>query len=74
MFLHQEEQNLLRYIFLAYIGKESDNKFNLHFRQPLQGQLSKYTNMVKGWQYRHFVLEPTVGRLSYYEVIVWLER
>ena len=37
-------------------------------RQPLEGQLYKYTNVMKGWQYRWFVLEPNKGRLDYYEV------
>jgi len=38
------------------------------YRQPLEGQLYKYTNVMKGWQYRWFVLNPDVGRLEYYEV------
>ena len=29
-------------------------------------QLSKFTNVVKGWQYRWFVLEPEAGRLEYH--------
>ncbi|XP_037527302.1 oxysterol-binding protein-related protein 11 isoform X2 [Rhipicephalus sanguineus] len=35
-------------------------------RQPLEGQLYKYTNVVKGWQYRWFVLNPDIGMLEYY--------
>ena len=31
-----------------------------------EGQLSKFTNVVKGWQYRWFVLEPEAGRLEYH--------
>jgi len=31
-----------------------------------EGQLNKFTNVVKGWQYRWFVLEPTTGMLEYY--------
>ena len=38
------------------------------YRQPLEGLLYKYTNVMKGWQYRWFVLNPDVGRLEYYEV------
>ena len=26
-----------------------------------EGQLNKFTNVVKGWQYRWFVLEPAAG-------------
>ena len=29
-------------------------------------QLSKFTKVVKGWQYRWFVLEPEAGRLEYH--------
>ena len=34
----------------------------------MEGPLSKWTNVVKGWQYRWFVLDETVGLLSYYTV------
>lgn len=34
--------------------------------QILEGQLLKYTNVVKGWQYRWFVLTPECGTLSYF--------
>ena len=30
------------------------------------GQLNKFTNVVKGWQYRWFVLTPETGNLEYY--------
>lgn len=36
-------------------------------RQPLEGQLFKYTNVMKGWQYRWFVLNPDLGKLEYFE-------
>jgi len=36
--------------------------------KPLRGLLSKYTNVVKGWQYRWFVLYPDQGTVEYYEV------
>ncbi|XP_052243757.1 oxysterol-binding protein-related protein 9-like isoform X2 [Dreissena polymorpha] len=32
----------------------------------MEGPLSKWTNVVKGWQYRWFVLDDTAGLLSYY--------
>ncbi|KAL8581466.1 Oxysterol-binding protein-related protein 9 [Nucella lapillus] len=32
----------------------------------MEGPLSKWTNVVKGWQYRWFVLDSTSGILSYY--------
>nr|CAD7570610.1 unnamed protein product [Timema californicum] len=34
--------------------------------QLFEGQLFKYTNVMKGWQYRWFVLVPEAGVLSYY--------
>ncbi|XP_037071659.1 oxysterol-binding protein-related protein 11-like [Pollicipes pollicipes] len=37
-------------------------------KQVLEGQLSKYTNVMKGWQYRWFVLNPESGTLSYFMV------
>lgn len=36
--------------------------------QRFSGQLSKYTNVVKGWQYRWFLLDPHTGMLHYYLV------
>ncbi|KAF2349104.1 PH domain-like [Trinorchestia longiramus] len=35
-------------------------------RQPHQGHLVKFTNVVKGWQTRWFVLNPELGTLHYY--------
>uniref|UniRef100_A0A2M4BZH5 Putative oxysterol binding protein n=1 Tax=Anopheles marajoara TaxID=58244 RepID=A0A2M4BZH5_9DIPT len=35
-------------------------------RQQLSGQLYKYTNVVKGWQYRWFSVDAQEGLLSYY--------
>ncbi|ESO12249.1 hypothetical protein HELRODRAFT_105256 [Helobdella robusta] len=32
----------------------------------MEGPLSKWTNLMKGWQYRWFVLDDNVGLLSYY--------
>ncbi|XP_071795952.1 oxysterol-binding protein-related protein 11-like isoform X2 [Asterias amurensis] len=36
------------------------------FSHPMQGTLNKYTNVVKGWQNRWFVLDPQKGSLEYY--------
>ncbi|KAG9355693.1 hypothetical protein JZ751_000531, partial [Albula glossodonta] len=32
----------------------------------LEGVLSKYTNLLQGWQYRYFVLDPELGQLQYF--------
>ncbi|CAG0897205.1 unnamed protein product [Darwinula stevensoni] len=45
---------------------EMPNSTGPEMRQPLQGQLLKFTNVVKGWQYRHFILDPERGILEYY--------
>ncbi|XP_065349260.1 oxysterol-binding protein-related protein 11-like [Cloeon dipterum] len=37
-------------------------------RQQFRGQLYKYTNVVKGWQYRWFILDPERGILDYYVI------
>ena len=34
----------------------------------MEGPLSKWTNVVKGWQYRWFMLDDNAGLLSYYTV------
>lgn len=34
----------------------------------VEGPLSKWTNVMKGWQYRWFVLDYNAGLLSYYTV------
>jgi len=34
----------------------------------MEGTLSKWTNVVKGWQYRWCVLDDISGTLSYYTV------
>ena len=34
----------------------------------LEGPLTKWTNVVQGWQYRWFVLDDHSGLLSYYTV------
>ena len=32
----------------------------------MEGALSKWTNVMKGWQYRWFVLDDSAGIFSYY--------
>ena len=34
----------------------------------MEGPLTKWTNVVQGWQYRWFVLDDHTGLLSYYTV------
>ncbi|XP_030644889.1 oxysterol-binding protein-related protein 10 [Chanos chanos] len=35
-------------------------------KPQLEGVLSKYTNLIQGWQNRYFVLDPDLGHLQYY--------
>lgn len=37
-------------------------------KRVMEGPLSKWTNVVNGWQYRWFVLDQNAGLLSYYTV------
>ncbi|XP_045601770.1 oxysterol-binding protein-related protein 11 isoform X2 [Procambarus clarkii] len=43
-----------------------EGEMDEHLRQPYEGQLIKFTNVVKGWQARWFILNPEVGTLEYY--------
>lgn len=43
-------------------AENMDNSFTM------EGPLSKWTNLVNGWQYRWFVLDISLGVLSYYTV------
>uniref|UniRef100_A0A8B9GYJ2 Oxysterol-binding protein n=1 Tax=Astyanax mexicanus TaxID=7994 RepID=A0A8B9GYJ2_ASTMX len=40
----------------------------------MEGPLSKWTNLMKGWQYRWFVLDYNAGLLSYYTVSTVCQR
>ncbi|XP_029977109.1 oxysterol-binding protein-related protein 10 isoform X1 [Salarias fasciatus] len=35
-------------------------------KRQLEGVLSKYTNLIQGWQNRYFVLDPELGQLQYF--------
>lgn len=39
---------------------------NVQTRHPYEGLLHKYTNAMKGWQYRWFILSPETGELHYF--------
>ncbi|CAH1785496.1 unnamed protein product [Owenia fusiformis] len=51
----------------SYLDEDFESQESEKMRQPLEGQLSKYTNVMKGWQYRFFVLDPMSGLLEYFE-------
>ncbi|CAG2055263.1 unnamed protein product [Timema podura] len=46
-------------------------KFNM---AVMEGSLSKWTNVMKGWQYRYFVLDDNAGLLSYYTDLCYTSR
>ncbi|XP_064477271.1 oxysterol-binding protein-related protein 11-like isoform X2 [Ornithodoros turicata] len=62
--LSEEEKTQLMSVMIK--AKELDAQEENKMRQPLEGQLFKYTNVVKGWQYRWFVLNPDMGTFEYY--------
>ena len=39
---------------------------SIQSRYPYEGLLYKYTNAMKGWQYRWFILSPETGELHYF--------
>jgi len=41
---------------------------NLKLGHHYEGQLNKYTNVMKGWQFRWFVINPDHGTLDYHVV------
>ena len=65
---------------LYLINEHGDLSFSLCtccfcYRKPTEGQLSKWTNLMKGWQFRWFTLDPDSGLLEYYVVRIidqWL--
>ncbi|XP_076641611.1 oxysterol-binding protein-related protein 9 [Halictus rubicundus] len=46
-----------------YVAGSSDQQITM---STMEGSLSKWTNVVNGWQYRWFVLDDNAGLLSYY--------
>ncbi|XP_078661676.1 oxysterol-binding protein-related protein 11-like isoform X3 [Branchiostoma floridae x Branchiostoma belcheri] len=62
-FNEAERQQLLAVMARA---KELELSEQEGLKRPFEGQLSKYTNVMKGWQYRWFVLDPNSGVLDYY--------
>lgn len=64
--LTEEEKNKLESVMKKAMKFEEEEANRL--RQPVEGQLYKYTNVVKGWQYRWFILTPDSGMLEYYMV------
>ncbi|KAM4538761.1 oxysterol-binding protein-related protein 10 isoform 2-T2 [Odontesthes bonariensis] len=50
-------------------GSVQGNSMNLQQqgrKRQLEGVLSKYTNLIQGWQNRYFVLDPELGQLQYF--------
>ncbi|XP_077599897.1 oxysterol-binding protein-related protein 10 [Stigmatopora nigra] len=50
----------------AFFGNIASSPQQLGRRRQLEGVLSKYTNLIQGWQNRYFVLDPDSGLLLYY--------
>ena len=50
------------------LGTHPAHSNNTISKRFMEGPLSKWTNVVNGWQYRWFVLDQGAGLLSYYTV------
>ncbi|XP_061122863.1 oxysterol-binding protein-related protein 10 [Syngnathus typhle] len=48
----------------AFLGNSTSSQQGR--KRQLEGVLSKYTNLIQGWQNRYFVLDPDLGSLLYY--------
>jgi hypothetical protein len=65
--LTEEERAAVRNVMARAQEVEQQEQRRLdRLRQPLEGQLHKWTNVVKGWQSRWFYLDPTSSVLYYY--------
>ncbi|KTF86728.1 hypothetical protein cypCar_00019505 [Cyprinus carpio] len=53
-------------VFLAARSSPRALRQSLKMASIMEGPLSKWTNVMKGWQYRWFVLDYNAGLLSYY--------
>jgi len=56
------------------VGESPGSSAKIHLNSSatcvnfMEGPLSKWTNVMKGWQFRWFVLDENTGLLSYYTV------
>ncbi|XP_067128704.1 oxysterol-binding protein-related protein 11 isoform X3 [Centruroides vittatus] len=66
MVYHSDKVLILSFNAAFLPVKEFDVQEENKMRNPLEGLLFKYTNVVKGWQFRWFVLNPETGYLEYY--------
>lgn len=57
---------LLHTAFYNFLQKNHSEFFLVIMSTTMEGSLSKWTNVVNGWQYRWFVLDDNAGLLSYY--------
>uniref|UniRef100_A0A5K3FA39 PH domain-containing protein n=2 Tax=Mesocestoides corti TaxID=53468 RepID=A0A5K3FA39_MESCO len=64
-FSEAERRKLLEVNKVAQSFKMEEDRFT--FRQSLEGQLLKFTNVMKGYQYRWVVVDSATGLLEYYE-------
>ncbi|XP_055944965.1 oxysterol-binding protein-related protein 11-like isoform X2 [Argiope bruennichi] len=62
--LTEDEKNKLETVMKKALEFEAEEANKM--RLPLEGQLYKYTNVMKGWQYRWFIITPDTGMLEYY--------
>ncbi|KAL5007603.1 hypothetical protein ScPMuIL_016409 [Solemya velum] len=61
------ESERLQVLAVMQRAQEFEKEEDAKMMVPLEGQLYKYTNVMKGWQYRWFLLDPYSGMLDYFE-------
>ncbi|KAL4224720.1 Oxysterol-binding protein-related protein 10 [Mactra antiquata] len=63
------ESERIQVLAVMQRAKEFDMKEDAKNKgwRPLEGQLTKFTNVMKGWQPRWFLLDPESGMLEYFE-------
>ncbi|XP_053385118.1 oxysterol-binding protein-related protein 11-like isoform X3 [Mercenaria mercenaria] len=63
------ESEKIQVLAVMQKAKEFDMKEDAKSKtwRPMEGQLTKFTNVMKGWLHRWFILDPESGMLEYFE-------
>lgn len=60
--------SFISYCFFLFLYLRNRRNDEIVFSSKMEGPLSKWTNVIEGWQYRWFVLDEHAGILAYYTV------
>eukprot|EP00794_Sanderia_malayensis_P016873 gene16873-18578_t len=64
--LSEEERKKIKEVMIREEEFMKNENSKLLRSKEMEGQLSKFTNLMKGWQNRWFVLDPEKGTLTYF--------